>query len=131
MAASDDAGGEPPAKSYEEEIAGCRSQAAATAAFCVDKRPDLATHLPWAIAAVATRAFRVNGVVQLLPLVEKMNHSSQGGRLVVTSAGELALLAGATYAAGDEVFLNYFDGQDASTPERVLAHYGFEPAAAC
>ena len=50
---------------------------------------------------------------------------------VVTSAGELALLAGATYAAGDEVFLNYFDGQDASTPERVLAHYGFEPAAAC
>jgi hypothetical protein len=37
---------------------------------------------------------------------------------VVTSAGELALLAGATYAAGDEVFLNYFDGQDASTPER-------------
>jgi hypothetical protein len=51
---------------------------------------------------------------------------------VVTSAGELALLAGATYAAGDEVFLNYFDGQDtALTPERVLAHYGFEPAAAC
>ena len=88
-------------------------------------------HLPWAIAAVATRAFRVNGVVQLLPLVEKMNHSSRGGRLVVTSAGELALLAGATYAAGDEVFLNYFDGQDPSTPERVLAHYGFEPAAAC
>ena len=129
--ASDDAGGEPPAKSYEEEIAGCRSQQAATLAFCVGKRPDLATHLPWAIAAVATRAFRVNGVVQLLPLVEKMNHSSQGGRLVVTSAGELALLAGATYAAGDEVFLNYFDGQDtASTPERVLAHYGFEPAAA-
>ena len=124
-----DAGGEPPAKSYEEEIAGCRSQQAATLAFCVGKRPDLATHLPWAIAAVATRAFRVNGVVQLLPLVEKMNHSSQGGRLVVTSAGELALLAGATYAAGDEVFLNYFDGQDASTPERVLAHYGFEPAA--
>ena len=100
-------------------------------AFCVGKRPDLATHLPWAIAAVATRAFRVNGVVQLLPLVEKMNHSSRGGRLVVTSAGELALLAGATYAVGDEVFLNYFDGQDASTPERVLAHYGFEPAAAC
>ena len=52
--ASDDAGGEPPAKSYEEEIEGCRSQAAATAAFCVGKRPDLATHLPWAIAAVAT-----------------------------------------------------------------------------
>ena len=79
---------------------------------------------------VATRAFRVNGVMQLLPLVEKMNHSRRGGRLVVTSAGELALLAGATYAAGDEVFLNYFDGQDPSTPERVLAHYGFEPAAA-
>jgi len=127
-----DAGGEPPAKSYEEEIEGCRSQAAATLTFCVERRPDLATHLPWAIAAVATRAFRVNGVVQLLPLVEKMNHSSRGGRLVVTSAGELALLAGATYAAGDEVFLNYFDGQDeASTPERVLAHYGFEPTAAC
>ena len=43
--------------------------------FCVGKRPDLARHLPWAIAAVATRAFRVNGVVQLLPLVEKMNQA--------------------------------------------------------
>jgi len=82
--ASDDAGGDPPAKSYEEEIEGCRSQAAATLTFCVERRPDLARHLPWAIAAVATRAFRVNGVVQLLPLVEKMNHSSRGGRLVVT-----------------------------------------------
>ena len=85
--ASDDTGGDPPAKSYEEEIAGCRSQAAATEAYCVGKRPDLATHLPWAIAAVATRAFRVNGTMQLLPLVEKMNHSSRGGRLVVNSAG--------------------------------------------
>ena len=67
--------------------------------------------------------------MQLLPLVEKMNHSPGGGRLVVTSAGELAFLAGAACAAGDEVFLNYFDGQEASTPERVLAHYGFEPGA--
>ena len=58
-----------------------------------------------------------------------MNHSPGGGRLVVTSAGELAFLAGAACAAGDEVFLNYFDGQEASTPERVLAHYGFEPGA--
>ena len=118
------------AKSYEEEIRACRGQAAATLAFCIGRRPDLAETLPWAIAAVATRAFHVNGVMQLLPLVEKMNHSGQGGRLVVTSAGELALLAGAACAAGDEVFLNYFDGQDASTPERVLAHYGFEPAVA-
>ena len=55
-----DAGGDPPPKSYEEEIASCRSQAAATAAFCVAKRPDLETHLAWAIAAVATRAFRVD-----------------------------------------------------------------------
>ena len=93
--------------------------------------------MPTETAIGASAAFAIAsgrrplGVVQLLPLVEKMNHSSQGGRLVVTSAGELALLAGATYAAGDEVFLNYFDGQDPSTPERVLAHYGFEPAAAC
>lgn len=125
-----DTGCEPPSKSYEEEIRACRGQAAATLAFCIGRRPDLAETLPWAIAAVATRAFHVNGVMQLLPLVEKMNHSGQGGRLVVTSAGELALLAGAACAAGDEVFLNYFDGQNASTPERVLAHYGFEPAAA-
>ena len=39
-----DAGGEPPAKSYEEEIAGCRSQAAATATASTSGRTSRGTY---------------------------------------------------------------------------------------
>ena len=83
--ASDDAGGEPPAKSYEEEIAGCRSQAAATA-FCVDKRPDLATHLPWAIAAVATACVpRLHGTMMTAPAARREDepHAVKAGSSLV------------------------------------------------
>jgi hypothetical protein len=79
----------------------------------------------WAGAVVLSRAFSVNGHTVVLPLIDALNHDPNlGGDLRWNADGEFEVVSGASYEAGQEVYLCYGPPEKMGN-DNLLATYGF------